>query len=186
MRATSSVGCHLIFMAGIAGTNAPAGTTVSAPVPGEGDAFRACQNLRVARTIDLRVAQRIRERRLRIGMTQQRLARMIGVAFQQAHKYEHGLSRIRPADYTTLRPHWRRRSPISSRPRKTLHRRTRTQHANAGRFAMTSEAPAAERRRNVGILGSSGAVLVEFALLLPVLVLVMMGTALFGLTMRTT
>ena len=48
----------------------------------------------LARTIDLRVAQRIRERRLRIGMTQQRLARMIGVAFQQAHKYEHGLSRV--------------------------------------------------------------------------------------------
>ncbi len=48
----------------------------------------------LARTIDLRVARRIRERRLRIGMTQQTLARIIGVAFQQAHKYEHGLSRV--------------------------------------------------------------------------------------------
>jgi transcriptional regulator with XRE-family HTH domain len=47
-----------------------------------------------SRTIDLRVARRIRERRQRIGMTQQRLARLIGVAFQQAHKYERGISRI--------------------------------------------------------------------------------------------
>jgi transcriptional regulator with XRE-family HTH domain len=44
--------------------------------------------------IDLRVARRIRERRLRLGMTQQRLAQLIGVAFQQAHKYEHGISRV--------------------------------------------------------------------------------------------
>lgn len=44
--------------------------------------------------VDLRVARRIRERRLRIGMTQQMLAQLIGVAFQQAHKYERGLSRI--------------------------------------------------------------------------------------------
>lgn len=47
-----------------------------------------------AKAIDLRVARRVRERRLRIGMTQQKLAQMIGVAFQQAHKYERGLSRI--------------------------------------------------------------------------------------------
>jgi transcriptional regulator with XRE-family HTH domain len=48
----------------------------------------------LARIVDLRVARRIRERRLRIGMTQQKLAQLIGVAFQQAHKYEHGLSRV--------------------------------------------------------------------------------------------
>ena len=47
-----------------------------------------------ATTIDLRVARRIRERRLRIGMTQQQLARIIGVAFQQTHKYERGISRV--------------------------------------------------------------------------------------------
>jgi transcriptional regulator with XRE-family HTH domain len=46
------------------------------------------------RCIDRRVARRIRERRQRLGMTQQRLAQLIGVAFQQAHKYEHGISRI--------------------------------------------------------------------------------------------
>ena len=47
-----------------------------------------------ARAIDLRVGRRIRERRLRIGMTQQKLAQIIGVAFQQTHKYERGLSRV--------------------------------------------------------------------------------------------
>lgn len=48
----------------------------------------------VARLIDGRVARRIRQRRRAIGMTQQQLARLLGVAFQQAHKYERGLSRI--------------------------------------------------------------------------------------------
>lgn len=48
----------------------------------------------LAKKIDQRVALRIRERRLRLGMTQQHLAEMIGVAFQQAHKYERGLSRV--------------------------------------------------------------------------------------------
>ena len=47
-----------------------------------------------SREIDRRVARRIRQRRLRIGMTQQQLARSIGVAFQQAHKYERGISRV--------------------------------------------------------------------------------------------
>jgi transcriptional regulator with XRE-family HTH domain len=46
------------------------------------------------KVIDRRVAARIRERRLAVGMTQQQLARLIGVAFQQAHKYEHGISRV--------------------------------------------------------------------------------------------
>jgi transcriptional regulator with XRE-family HTH domain len=43
--------------------------------------------------IHRRVASRIRGRRLQVGMTQQQLAQIIGVAFQQVHKYEHGLSR---------------------------------------------------------------------------------------------
>ena len=47
-----------------------------------------------ATLIDLRVAQRIRAQRLLSGMTLQTLARGIGVAFQQAHKYERGQSRI--------------------------------------------------------------------------------------------
>ncbi len=44
--------------------------------------------------IHRRVASRIRRRRLQVGMTQQQLARIIGVAFQEVHKYEHGLSRV--------------------------------------------------------------------------------------------
>ncbi len=44
--------------------------------------------------IHWRVSARIRGRRLQVGMTQQQLARIIGVAFQQVHKYEHGLSRV--------------------------------------------------------------------------------------------
>ncbi len=51
-------------------------------------------NSDLANLIDQRVAMRIRERRRRLGITQQRLAAMIGVAFQQAHKYERGLSRV--------------------------------------------------------------------------------------------
>jgi transcriptional regulator with XRE-family HTH domain len=47
-----------------------------------------------ARIIDRRVARRIRERRLHVGMTQHELARILGVAFQQAHKYERGISRV--------------------------------------------------------------------------------------------
>jgi len=47
-----------------------------------------------ARMIDRRVARRIRERRLYVGMTQYQLVRILGVAFQQTHKYERGISRI--------------------------------------------------------------------------------------------
>ena len=44
--------------------------------------------------IDQQVAAQIRRRRIHMGITLQALAREIGVAFQQAHKYERGLSRI--------------------------------------------------------------------------------------------
>src|SRR5438477_8755038 len=44
--------------------------------------------------IDQHVAIRIRARRIDQGITLQVLARQIGVAFQQAHKYERGISRI--------------------------------------------------------------------------------------------
>ena len=54
----------------------------------------SAMNSEVARMIDQRVAERIRTRRRRLGLTQQALGDMVGVAFQQAHKYEHGMSRI--------------------------------------------------------------------------------------------
>jgi transcriptional regulator with XRE-family HTH domain len=44
--------------------------------------------------IDARVGARIRERRIMLGLTQQQLAELIGVTYQQAHKYEHGMNRV--------------------------------------------------------------------------------------------
>ena len=47
-----------------------------------------------ANTADRHVGMRIRERRVMLGLSQQQLAAMIGVTYQQAHKYERGLNRI--------------------------------------------------------------------------------------------
>jgi transcriptional regulator with XRE-family HTH domain len=47
-----------------------------------------------ARAVDLEVCRRIRERRVALGVTQQRLAELVGVTYQQAHKYETGANRI--------------------------------------------------------------------------------------------
>ena len=44
--------------------------------------------------MDLNVGARIRERRVTMGLSQQQLATVIGVTYQQAHKYERGLNRI--------------------------------------------------------------------------------------------
>src|SRR5712672_4585083 len=44
--------------------------------------------------IDDHVGGRIRERRIMLGLTQQQLADMIGVTYQQAHKYERGINRV--------------------------------------------------------------------------------------------
>lgn len=40
------------------------------------------------------VSQRIRRRRMMLGITQNELADLIGVTYQQAHKYEKGINRI--------------------------------------------------------------------------------------------
>ncbi|WP_043344890.1 helix-turn-helix domain-containing protein [Belnapia moabensis] len=47
-----------------------------------------------ATMMDKHVGQRIRERRLAMGLSQQQLAHIIGITYQQAHKYERGLNRI--------------------------------------------------------------------------------------------
>lgn len=47
-----------------------------------------------ASAADHHVGLRIRERRIMLGLSQQQLAQMIGVTYQQAHKYERGLNRI--------------------------------------------------------------------------------------------
>lgn len=44
--------------------------------------------------VDRFVGGRIRERRVMLGLSQQQLAQMIGVTYQQAHKYERGINRI--------------------------------------------------------------------------------------------
>src|ERR1700680_823735 len=44
--------------------------------------------------IDDHVGSRIRERRIMLGLTQQQLADLIGVTYQQAHKYERGINRV--------------------------------------------------------------------------------------------
>ena len=46
------------------------------------------------RGIERHVGLRIRQRRILLGLTQQQLAEMIGVTYQQAHKYERGVNRI--------------------------------------------------------------------------------------------
>lgn len=49
---------------------------------------------RAANAIDKKLGQRVRSRRLEIGMSQERLAELLGVTFQQVQKYEKGVNRI--------------------------------------------------------------------------------------------
>jgi transcriptional regulator with XRE-family HTH domain len=44
--------------------------------------------------IDRHVGVKIRERRVMLGFSQQQMAELIGVTYQQAHKYERGINRI--------------------------------------------------------------------------------------------
>ena len=46
------------------------------------------------RDADRHIGARLRERRLELGLTQQRLADLVGVSYQQVHKYETGANRI--------------------------------------------------------------------------------------------
>ena len=49
---------------------------------------------RTANAVDRKLGQRVRTRRLEIGMSQERLAELLGVTFQQVQKYEKGINRI--------------------------------------------------------------------------------------------
>lgn len=49
---------------------------------------------RAANALDRQIGQRVRARRLAIGMSQERLADLLGVTFQQVQKYEKGVNRI--------------------------------------------------------------------------------------------
>ncbi|WP_395715273.1 helix-turn-helix domain-containing protein [Reyranella sp.] len=44
--------------------------------------------------VDRHVATRMRERRIQLGMTQQRFAEAIGMTYQQVSKYEAGRNRV--------------------------------------------------------------------------------------------
>src|SRR6516165_10128230 len=59
----------------------------------EGGALSRTPRRSTSRTqdIDRYVGARIRERRIMLGLTQQQLADLIGVTYQQAHKYERGI-----------------------------------------------------------------------------------------------
>jgi transcriptional regulator with XRE-family HTH domain len=47
-----------------------------------------------AQDVDRYIGARIRARRIRLGLTQQQIAELIGVTYQQAHKYEKGINRV--------------------------------------------------------------------------------------------
>ena len=49
---------------------------------------------RSANSFDLQLGKRVRARRLEIGVSQEKLAEMLGVTFQQVQKYEKGVNRI--------------------------------------------------------------------------------------------
>jgi len=44
--------------------------------------------------VDLHVGHRVRQRRILLGMSQERLAEALGLTFQQVQKYERGMNRV--------------------------------------------------------------------------------------------
>ena len=50
--------------------------------------------LAASENIDRHVGGRMRERRIMLGLSQQQLAELVGVTYQQAHKYEQGINRM--------------------------------------------------------------------------------------------
>jgi len=55
---------------------------------------RPALSVRAANHVDAHVGLKVRERRVALGVSQERLAQMLGVAFQQVQKYERGVNRI--------------------------------------------------------------------------------------------
>jgi transcriptional regulator with XRE-family HTH domain len=54
----------------------------------------AQEDQRVATSVDMWIGRRVRSRRLELGMSQEVLAELLGVTFQQVQKYEKGVNRI--------------------------------------------------------------------------------------------
>ncbi len=61
---------------------------------GGGAAAKGDKVVNRATGTDRYVGGRIRERRIMMGLSQQQMAELIGVTYQQAHKYERGINRI--------------------------------------------------------------------------------------------
>jgi transcriptional regulator with XRE-family HTH domain len=89
----------------------PSGTSCSAPASFESRGLCGMESLMAtamvktttnrgpavrsrAQDVDRHVGARMRERRMMLGLTQNQLAELIGVTYQQAHKYEKGINRI--------------------------------------------------------------------------------------------
>lgn len=51
-------------------------------------------NDRIAQKVDKFVGARVRQRRLELGISQEKLAEKLGVTFQQIQKYEKGVNRM--------------------------------------------------------------------------------------------
>ncbi|MEQ1809134.1 MAG: helix-turn-helix transcriptional regulator [Terricaulis sp.] len=49
---------------------------------------------RTANAVDAWLGQRVRARRVEVGLSQERLADLLGITFQQVQKYERGVNRI--------------------------------------------------------------------------------------------
>jgi transcriptional regulator with XRE-family HTH domain len=47
--------------------------------------------------VDRHIGARVRKRRVMLGLTQQQMAELIGVSYEQAHKYETGINRLSAA-----------------------------------------------------------------------------------------
>jgi transcriptional regulator with XRE-family HTH domain len=55
-----------------------------------------------ATDFDRQLGMRIRQRRIMLGLTQQQMAELIGVTYQQAHKYKAGINRVSAARLLTI------------------------------------------------------------------------------------
>lgn len=62
--------------------------------PGKGRGREGASDERRATTLDRQIGARVRAQRLAVGMSQERLAALLGVTFQQVQKYEKGVNRI--------------------------------------------------------------------------------------------
>jgi len=72
--------------------------TAQTPDAGAVDPVWSVENIRRRQgrpiDVDRHVGARMRQRRTMLGLTQQQMAELINVTYQQAHKYEKGINRI--------------------------------------------------------------------------------------------